>query len=92
MVLLAGDSLYAARCQSCHGPHGLGSDRGPPLLHAIYAPGHHADVAFLLAVRNGVHAHHWTYGNMPAVPEVNEEQATSIIAYLRWLQMEAGIH
>jgi hypothetical protein len=61
-------------------------------LHAIYAPGHHADVAFSLAVRNGVRAHHWTYGNMPAMPVLNESQTIDIIAYVRWLQMEAGIH
>ena len=91
-VLLAGDSLFVVHCQRCHGKFALGTDSGPPLLHAIYAPGHHADVAFLLAVRNGVRAHHWTYGNMPPMPPVSESQASDITAYVRWLQMEAGIH
>ncbi len=91
-VLLAGDSLFVAHCQQCHGKHALGSDLGPPLLHVVYAPGHHADVAFLLAVRNGVRAHHWTYGNMAAIPALTESQTTGITAYVRWLQREAGIH
>lgn len=91
-VLLTGDSLYVVHCQRCHGKNALGTDSGPPLLHTIYAPSHHADVAFLLAVRNGVRAHHWTYGNMPAMPALNESQTIDITAYVRWLQMEAGIH
>lgn len=91
-VLLAGDSLFAVHCQRCHGKNALGSDSGPPLLHPIYAPGHHADVAFLLAVRSGVRAHHWTFGDMPAIPALNESQTIDITGYLRWLQMEAGIH
>jgi len=83
--------LYVAHCQTCHGKYALGTDHGPPLLHAIYAPGHHADVAFLLAVKNGVRAHHWTFGNMPALPAVDEGQVTNIVAYVRWLQLQAGI-
>ena len=89
---LAGDSLFVNHCQHCHGRFALGTDSGPPLLHAVYAPSHHADVAFLLAVRNGVRAHHWTYGNMPAVPALSDSQASDITAYVRWLQKEAGIH
>jgi mono/diheme cytochrome c family protein len=91
-VLVAGDSLFASHCQQCHGQQALGTDRGPPLVHTIYAPGHHADVAFHLAARNGVRAHHWTYGNMPPIPALSESQTTEIISYIRWLQREAGIN
>lgn len=91
-VLAEGDSLFQARCARCHGTWGLGSDSGPPLLHAIYAPGHHADAAFLLAVQRGVRAHHWTYGDMPPVDGVSEADAIQVTAYVRWLQSEAGIH
>jgi mono/diheme cytochrome c family protein len=91
-VLLAGDSLFVAHCQKCHGRFALGTDSGPPLLHTIYAPDHHANVAFELAVQNGVRAHHWTFGDMPPVPGVSAAQAVDITNYIRWLQMEAGIH
>jgi hypothetical protein len=60
-------------------------------VHAVYAPGHHADVAFRLAVRNGVRAHHWTYGSMPAMPGIGDAEVAGITAYVRWLQAEAGI-
>lgn len=91
-VLAAGDSLYVRHCQPCHGVNGLGSDRGPPLVHSVYAPGHHSDQAFILAVRNGVRAHHWTFGDMPAQPGVSDNDISNITSYVRWLQAEAGIH
>jgi mono/diheme cytochrome c family protein len=91
MALRAGDSLFVANCQQCHGANAVGTDHGPALVHLFYAPGHHADVAFLLAVRNGVRAHHWSYGNMPAIPELTQSQVADITAYVRWLQEEAGI-
>lgn len=91
-VLADGDTLFGSHCARCHGAFALGTDSGPPLLHAIYAPGHHADIAFTLAIRNGVRAHHWTYGDMPPVSGVSDAQAEQITAYLRWLQAEAGIH
>ncbi|MBV6521690.1 MAG: hypothetical protein MNPFHGCM_01834 [Gemmatimonadaceae bacterium] len=92
VTLLAGDSLYVMHCQSCHGRHALGTDLGPPLVHSVYAPRHHADAAFVLAVRNGVRAHHWTFGDMQPVPLVTSAQVESLTAYVRWLQMQAGIH
>ncbi|MFN8583363.1 MAG: cytochrome c [Gemmatimonadaceae bacterium] len=92
LVLARGDTVYVASCARCHGTFGLGTDSGPPLVHAIYAPSHHADAAFQLAVRQGVRAHHWTYGNMPPVAGVSDADADQVTAYLRWLQSEAGIH
>lgn len=91
-VLAQGDTLFHARCTRCHGTWALGTDSGPPLLHAIYAPAHHADASFVLAVRQGVRAHHWTYGDMPPVPGLSDEQVVQVTAYVRWLQSEAGIH
>jgi mono/diheme cytochrome c family protein len=87
--MAAGESLYVAHCQGCHGTYALGTKAGPPLVHGIYLAPHHADAAFVLAVRNGVRAHHWTFGDMPPVPEVDEDGATRITAYLRWLQGES---
>ena len=87
----AGERAFATFCARCHGERALGTDEGPPLVHSIYEPGHHADFAFERAVRFGVRAHHWRYGDMPAVPEVPPDSVKDIIAYVRWLQREAGI-
>lgn len=86
-----GAELYRTYCVQCHGQHARGSAQGPPLVHPVYRPSHHADAAFLLAVRQGVRAHHWRFGDMPALPEVTPEQTGEITAYVRWLQQEAGI-
>ncbi len=87
-----GESLYLAHCDRCHGHRATGSEIGPPLVHSTYEPRHHADAAFVLAVRNGVRAHHWPFGDMPPVPGLSEDDVASIVAYVRWLQREAGIN
>jgi mono/diheme cytochrome c family protein len=87
-----GEQLYDRNCAGCHGPQARGTDRGPPLAHPVYEPGHHSDQAFYLAVRNGVAAHHWRFGNMPAQPQVSESELAAIVAYVRWVQREVGIH
>jgi mono/diheme cytochrome c family protein len=89
--LATGEDLFNTHCSICHGRLALGTRRGPPLVHPIYAPGHHADEAFQLAVRSGVRAHHFRYGNMPPVPGLSREQVAEITAYVRWLQRTAGI-
>jgi mono/diheme cytochrome c family protein/predicted nucleic acid-binding Zn ribbon protein len=86
-----GAAVFGRKCAVCHGREAKGSDKGPPLVHKIYEPSHHADVAFYLAVRQGVRAHHWPFGDMPAVDGVNEEQIAGIVAYVRGLQKAAGI-
>lgn len=88
----AGQSLFSAACAVCHGDNAAGSGQGPPLVHRIYEPGHHGDMAFVLAVRRGVRAHHWTFGNMPAVEGLSDEEIQQIIAYVRALQRANGIH
>ncbi len=60
-----GLSGYQANCSVCHGNEGVGTTKGPPLVHIIYEPGHHADVTFQRAVKYGVRQHHWRFGNMP---------------------------
>ena len=49
-----GKVLYEANCAICHGIRALGTDTGPPLVHDIYNPGHHADHAFFAAAKFGV--------------------------------------
>lgn len=82
---------FEAHCASCHGVNAAGSESGPPLVHKIYEPGHHADGAFLVAVRNGVRAHHWRFGNMPAQPAVSDGELADIVAYVRELQHANGV-
>ena len=86
-----GDSLFETHCAVCHGPKGTGSEQGPPLVHQVYEPGHHGDASFHLAVRRGVVAHHWRFGNMAPLPHVTESEVDEIIGYIRWLQRQAGI-
>lgn len=87
----AGAALLRTHCAACHGELADGTDRGPPLVHRIYEPGHHGDPAFHLAVARGVRAHHWRFGDMPAVTGIGEADVAAIVAYVRWLQREAGI-
>lgn len=89
--LADGEELFNVSCSVCHGRLALGTRRGPPLVHPIYAPSHHADAAFHLAVQQGVRAHHFRYGNMPAVPGLSRNEIDEIVRYVRWLQRTAGI-
>jgi mono/diheme cytochrome c family protein len=86
-----GKAVFDANCAPCHGANAAGTDQGPPLVHVIYNPGHHADGAFLVAVKLGVRQHHWRFGNMPPQPQVTEEQVATIIQYVRELQAANGI-
>lgn len=89
--LQKGDDKFHSFCAPCHGPQGVGTDHGPPLVHKIYEPSHHADMAFQRAAAQGVRAHHWKFGNMPKIDGVTSEDVTEIIGYIRWLQKQAGI-
>jgi mono/diheme cytochrome c family protein len=86
-----GKRAYDANCIACHGANGAGSENGPPLIHDIYNPGHHPDVAFLAAARRGVPRHHWHFGNMPPQPQVKRDELAAIIRYVREVQEANGI-
>lgn len=87
-----GEAVFKLNCAACHGVNAVGIEgRGPPLVHKIYEPSHHADAAFVLAVRNGVRSHHWRFGDMPPVDGVTPQQVDAIIAYIRALQRANGI-
>lgn len=89
---MRGEAAFNPNCAACHGVNAGGIEgRGPPLVHKIYEPSHHADAAFVLAVRNGVRSHHWRFGDMPPVDGVTPQQVDAIIAYIRALQRANGI-
>jgi len=87
----AGKKLYAERCAQCHGADLLGSTQGPPLVHRIYEPSHHGDIAFQIAVKHGTRRHHWNFGDMQPVPGVTPDDVAHITAYVRAEQRKAGI-
>ena len=86
-----GNVLFHKQCAGCHGQAGSGTNTGPPLIHNIYRPGHHADMAFNWAVKNGVKQHHWHFGDMPAMANVSPEQVGHITAYIRHQQRKNQI-
>ena len=86
-----GEAKFNANCARCHGERATGTKQGPPLVHKIYEPNHHGDLAFQRAVANGVRAHHWSFGDMPRIEGLTSEDVTEITRYIRWLQRQAGI-
>lgn len=90
-VARAGSKVYDENCAACHGVNGTGTEKGPPLVHDIYNPGHHADEAFYRAVRNGVQRHHWHFGDMPPQPQMDRLSTQAAIQYVRELQAANGI-
>ncbi len=88
-----GAQAFEENCAACHGANASGRDgMGPPLVHVIYEPSHHGDRSFHLAAMNGVRAHHWTFGNMPAVEGPTTSDVETIVAYVRALQRANGIN
>lgn len=89
---LLGKRVFEARCAQCHGENAAGRNgMGPPLVHRIYEPSHHGDMAFRLAAQNGVRAHHWPFGDMPPVQDITPAEVEAVIAYVRALQRANGI-
>jgi len=87
-----GKRAFDATCAECHGVNATGrKEFGPPLVDDIYEPSHHADMAFQLAVQNGVRAHHWRFGDMPPQTGLTPSDVANIVAYVRELQRANGI-
>ncbi len=86
-----GKTLFGNHCAGCHGKHGKGTTQGPPLVHKIYAPSHHADMTFYRAAKDGVRSHHWQFGDMRPVKTVKPEDVSHIVAYVRQEQRRHGI-
>ena len=90
-VARAGVGMFALHCAACHGGDAGGTATGPTLVDPVYRPAHHADVSFVLAVRQGVAAHHGRFGNMPPVPGLNADEVANIIQYVREVQRANGV-
>ena len=86
-----GEARFTANCAQCHGPGAVGTSQGPTFIDRVYHPGHHADVSFQLAVRQGVRQHHWQFGNMLPVPGLADAEVDTIICYVRELQLASGV-
>jgi len=87
-----GQLAFENSCSACHGVNGAGgTGNGPPLIHAIYEPGHHGDTAFYRAATSGVRAHHWGFGDMPPVEGITDDSIRLIAGYIRELQRANGI-
>jgi cytochrome c len=88
-----GNRAFDAACAACHGVNGQGKTGvAPPLVHPIYEPNHHGDMAFIMAAENGVRSHHWPFGDMPPVQGVTAADVMNIVAYIRALQRTNGIN
>lgn len=87
-----GEEAFNGTCAACHGVNLVGTNNGPPLLHQFYVPGHHGDMAIVLAVKQGSRQHHWRFGNMPAQEHITDAELTSIIAYVREMQQANGFN
>jgi mono/diheme cytochrome c family protein len=87
----AGEIAFTTYCVECHGKNAAGTDKGPPLVNQIYGPIHHGDFSFVRAVTLGVPQHHWLFGSMPPMPQVEPSQVDRITVYIRELQRANGI-
>lgn len=91
-VASEGEVVFQNTCATCHGADLTGTEQGPPLLHPFYKPGHHGDGAIVRAVQNGSQQHHWGFGNMPAQPQITDDEIVQVITYIREMQRANGVN
>lgn len=85
-----GAALYQSNCASCHGADLRGTDKGPSHLSIVYEPNHHGDDAFRSAIVNGAQQHHWNFGDMAAIPGLDDTQIDAVINFVRTEQERQG--
>lgn len=86
-----GMAVFEKHCVECHGKNVAGTEKGPSLVHSIYRPSHHSDFSFVRAITVGVAQHHWLFGSMPSLPQLDREEIDQTIIYIRELQRANGI-
>ncbi len=69
-----GERIYQDRCSSCHGLNRAGSPPAIPSLNGITAKLSDGEIA--QTVQHG-------YGRMPPFPDIDDQQANAVIAYLK---------
>ncbi len=89
-LVAEGKGLYQASCAACHGADLRGTELGPSHLSVVYQPGHHSDITFVLAARNGVRSHHWPFGDMAPVEGLSDTDLELIVAFVRETQRING--
>lgn len=88
-----GQRIFDNACAACHGSNAVGVEgAGPPLIHVIYEPSHHADESFQRAVAMGVRSHHWQFGDMPPIEGLTRGDVAMVIDYIREIQRANGIN
>jgi PQQ-dependent dehydrogenase (methanol/ethanol family) len=75
-----GQRLFSQTCQSCHGPGGQGSDRGPSLAAATFVHGN-TDADVFRAIRAGVPG-----TQMPPFAALSDTETWQLVAYIRSLR------
>ena len=86
-----GEDSFQNRCAVCHGQLAEGTQTGPPLVNRLYEIGHHPNFSFHNAVNKGVTSHHWNFGDMLPIPNVEPAEIDAIICHVRDLQRAEGI-
>lgn len=86
-----GRVIFSRACGSCHGTYGEGSEHGPPLVHPLYASDRLSREGFTHAIRNGVEAYRWPFGNMAPVADVDTAKIANLYRFVREMQRANGI-
>lgn len=87
-----GKEYFAAACGGCHGVYGEGTDKGPVLIHALYAPSDMSDEAIRSAIQHGAPSRNWPFGDMPAIDNLSNAKIEMIIGFLREVQVANNIY
>jgi mono/diheme cytochrome c family protein len=79
-----GEYLFADECGACHGTYGYGTDQAPSLIAPEYAESEFTRADFVDAIEDG-------HGSTLAADELEPQEIADIIAFLREIQLEAGV-
>ena len=77
---LRGKSIFEVKCATCHGLDGLGGEHAPDIIRRAGAKAL-SDEALLNVIHDGIPEE-----GMPGFPSIGQEEAHSVVAYLRFLQ------
>jgi cytochrome c oxidase cbb3-type subunit 3 len=81
---LRGKSIFEVKCATCHGLDGLGGEHAPDIIRRAGAKAL-SDEALLNVIHDGIPEE-----GMPGFPSIGQEEAHTVVAYLRFLQGRSG--